>query len=91
MNERMTVAWHLKMTPTEKRMFDQLSERTGIAKSVLVRDLIRAHFTMTLTLSPTCANGRQCMCPQLNVVQPLPNIRELADRADQPPPSEETP
>lgn len=80
MTERMTTNYHLCMTPTEKRMLDQLSTRSGIAKSVLIRDAIRSYYTMSIGLSPVCANGRQCVCAQLNPVAPLPDLTEIALR-----------
>ncbi len=44
---------------------DEIRAKTGVAGSVIVRNALAYYWTMIVFGHPICANGSQCLCPQL--------------------------
>lgn len=64
MAPRRTDKFHMQLEPKVREMLDELSNNTGFAAAVIIRQLIRSAHAMTIYGNPTCASGQQCLCPQ---------------------------
>lgn len=83
LREKRDVKFQVVLTRTEDTMLGALALKTGLNKSIVVRQALLSSYTMTMVNQPTCANGRVCACPQFVAQQPAPAAQDalLADAA----------
>ncbi len=69
--QRMT----LLLDETSLAKLNELARRAQISKCAILRQLISHRAAMELNLTPTCANGHRCSCPQMHGVAPsIPHV-----------------
>jgi hypothetical protein len=59
--------FNILMNENERSALDQLHERTGFTRGLLIRRLILAAHKHLCRGCPTCASGRPCFVPQMHV------------------------
>ena len=62
-----THSFNVMLDDHELSMLDALAKIDGVAKSVVVRQNIRARFAMREQNTPACATSAACLCPQLHI------------------------
>lgn len=64
--------FNLELSPTQRQNLRSIATHRGISMAAVLRQQIKAAYTMDCAGRPLCASGRQCLVPHLHPEQPDP-------------------